>query len=185
MYYFSKTRSCFEEIVQNIELQLEVHTNLHLPHESKAMPTWLPTCLYCTSSGSTKGKGTRSTRCVVPQDAMGVPDRQMMKKGQASMALEKRDQIERKRCHRIMMPTLPAGTLDGRAPPAHRSARPRRTQLLQESFAFPSLAGGRGRRSPARRPAPTAKQGQDASDAHYRWCAGDGGTARGGGSRPG
>jgi len=76
---------------------------------------------------------------------MGVPDRQMMKKGQASMALEKRDQIERKRCHRIMMPTLPAGTLDGRAPPAHRSARPRRTQLLQESFAFfplLSLEGG-------------------------------------------
>ena len=93
MYYFSKTRSCFEEIVQNIELQLEVHTNLHLPHESKAMPTWLPTCLYCTRSGSTKGKGTRSTRRVVPQDAMGVPDRQMMKKGQASMALEE-DQIE-------------------------------------------------------------------------------------------
>jgi len=78
---------------------------------------------------------------------MGVPDRQMMKKGQASMALEKRDQIERKRCHRIMMPTLPAGTLDGRAPPAHRSARPRRTQLLQESFAFfplLSLEGGGG-----------------------------------------
>jgi len=73
----------------------------------------------------------------------------MMKKGQASMALEKRDQIERKRCHRIMMPTLPAGTLDGRAPPAHRSARPRRTQLpqqlLQESSAFfflLSLEGG-------------------------------------------
>ena len=47
---------------------------------------------------------------------------------------------------------------------------------------FLSLAGG-GRRCPARQPAPTAKQGQDASDAHYRWCAGDDGARRAGADR--
>ena len=115
--------------------------------------------------------------------------RQMMKKGQASMALEE-DQIEQAMSlNHDAYPTRRALWMDERRRPIGarvRVGRNCRSSCCRNhplSF-FLSLAGG-GRRCPARQPAPTAKQGQDASDAHYRWCAGDDGARRaGGGSRP-